>query len=209
MKSDHLLNVFNLDEIKLIDDVLSKIPVQPHGGKYKSIYFNGFKESDLIFSAIKRLVIDPINQRTSYPITHVQVGMKLDTRNPFRIHTDGAGKGDNGEGYAYLIPLSQQGCSDKPSCTIVFHQAWEPTQEVEDYIKTNPVLPSNGCDDIWEEHLDHNPREWTKYFSVQTLAPWVPGSVIVWDRSLFHCSDNFLKKGIVSKTALVLFTNIS
>jgi hypothetical protein len=209
MKSEHLIDVFNFQEIQLIDKILGNIPGQMHSGKLKSIYTNGFRESDFVFSAIKRAVIDPINRRTSYPITRVQLGMKLDTRNPFPIHTDSAGKGDNGKGYAYLIPLSQKGNSDKSSYTITFHQTWEPTQEPEDYIKTNPRLPSHNCDDIWDEHLDHNPRHWAKYFSVQTLAPWIPGSVIVWDRSLFHCSDNFLKKGIFGKTALVLFTSTS
>jgi hypothetical protein len=156
------------------------------------------------------VVIDRINQRLDRPIGKLTTGMQLITKNPFGIHSDFDGKGDSGHGTAFLIPLYQH-CHDNKitdnSCTIMFDQCWEKTQNMRDYIATSPEKPKNNADHIWEEHCDHNPREWMEYLSVKLIAPWILGSVITWDRELFHASDNFLKKGIFEKSALVLFTS--
>jgi hypothetical protein len=159
---------------------------------------------------IKKVVIDRINQRLDRPMGKLTTGMQLITKNPFGIHSDFDGKGDSGYGTAFLIPLYQYQLDNaitNKSCTIMFDQYWEKTQNMRDYLATSPEKPKNNADHIWEEHCDHNPREWMEYLSVKLIAPWIPGSVIVWDRELFHTSDNFLKKGIFEKSALVLFTS--
>lgn len=200
------MDVFDDHDLAVIRGIAAKIPKQPHPDA-DSVYTNGFMESDPIFLAIKQLVIDPINRRTSFPIKRVRVGMVLQSRNPFRVHSDAFGKGDSGRGHAFLIPLDQQGDITQSSSTIVFQQQWSHTQDIEDYIQSDPQLPMPDCSDIWEQHLDHNPKEWCRYLSVETLGTWIPGCVITWDRGMLHCSDNFVKKGIIEKTALILFTS--
>lgn len=208
MITQHLLNVFTSKQLENIVKILNFIKNQPHK-TYEKVYTNGFTENDSVYPLIKRWVIDPINDVSKVKIKKINVGMKLISRNPFPIHSDSAGKKDAGRGQAYLIPLSQSPVDkEKPmqqSHTIIFDQTWMDTQSMEDYIKSNPPMPTQNADSIWEMHCDHNPREWLRYLSLKMLAPWTPGSVITWDRKLLHTSDNFLKKNMLEKTALVIF----
>lgn len=202
-----LKNVFSADELDFILKILNKVPERSHN--WQDVYTNGFTENDFIYSIIKKFVIDRINQLSGKPMGRLTTGMQLITKNPFGIHSDFARKGDSGHGTAFLIPLYQQTESSVTDCsyTIVFDQFWRETQNMEDYINTDPDKPVTNADHIWEKHCDHNPREFMQYLSIKLMAPWEPGSVIAWDRELFHTSDNFLKKGITEKSALVLFTS--
>jgi hypothetical protein len=204
--AQHIDNVFTSEDLSLILKILTKIPNQKHNqsGMHTT---NGFTEKDPIYSIIKKAVIDPINQRLDRPMGKLTTGMQLITKNPLKIHTDFNDKGDSGYGTAFLIPLYQDTKTTNKSYTIIFDQCWKKTQNINDYIATNPEKPKHNADYIWEDHCDHNPREWMEYLSVKLMAPWEPGSVITWDRQLFHTSDNFLKKGIFEKSALVLFTS--
>lgn len=209
MIAQHLINVFTSSDLEKIQKALSHIKDQ-RNAKYEKIYTNGFTEKDSVYHLIKRWVVDPINVKCMTKIEKITVGMKLISREPFPIHSDFTGKGDAGEGYAYLIPLSHSPIDgDRPmpqSHTIIFDQSWTASQRMEDYIKSNPQIPKKNADNIWQDHFDHNPREWAQYLSVKLLAPWTPGSVIIWDRKLLHTSDNFIKKNILERTALIIFT---
>lgn len=208
MNAFQLFDVFSQCQLQAILSIAQKIPRQPHA--LDNIYTNGFTDKDLIYVAMKKMVIDPINQHLTQPIKTLSVGMQLCARDPFVVHSDFQGKNDSGHGTAFLIPLYQNPVDDThdmgKTMTIVFDQCWTESQSMQDYIDSDPPLPDHNAEPIWDQHLDNNPRPWAKYLSVKLMAPWVSGSVIAWDRRLLHASDNFVKKNIAEKSALVLFT---
>ena len=42
---------------------------------------------------------------------------------------------------------------------------------------------------------------------IDQVISWEVGSLMTWDRSRIHCSDNFLKSNVISKTCMALFTS--
>lgn len=166
---------------------------------------NGFEEQDLIFPLIRKHVIDRINSVCVKKIKRVTVGMQLITKNPYNIHTDFHHKGDSGHGTAYLIPLWSRPLIDEKSSTIMFEQAFTDSNRLSDYVATNPVIPETNAQSIWDQLPQTEDASNVKYLSVALVAEWHIGSVIYWDRRLFQSSDEFRKKGIEEKSALVIF----
>lgn len=209
--AEQKFDVFTLDELETIQKILNCVPTQEH--TQVRAYTNGFTKKDFIYPAIKKLVIDRINQQLANPINSLTVGMQLIAQFPFGPHSDHSGKNDSGGGHAYLIPLYvkyQDSVVEKlPSYTIIYEQIFKQffkTRSVmEAYIKTNPVLPKNNAESIWDQHMSQWPQEWAKYLSVHTMAEWKLGSVIYWNRDAMHSSDDFIAKHIQEKSALILF----
>ncbi len=208
MNAGQIENVFSIDEVSRILSVLSKIPTQP---RHLDIRTNGFTEKDLIFQAINRLVISKINSRSEHKIKKLTVGMQMIANEPFAIHTDFAGKPDSGYGTAYLIPLYMKGDNIKSaSSTIIFNEYSTEHTDLKPYIESSPPMPEINARSIWHlvpEAQDPKKDSWAEYLSVKLIAEWKIGSLIYWDRRLYHASDNFLNKGIIEKSALVLFAS--
>lgn len=199
-----ILDVFSPDEISNMVRILSRIEMQNYGRK--DTYNNGFTEQDPIYFVIKKIVIDKINSICPVKINRVAEGMQLITKNPYSIHTDFAHKNDSGNGTAYLIPLWTKPATEENSFTVIFNQRFK-GNNLADYIRTNPPLSDEPAHAIWDQvpnaHLD---PDFAKYLSVALIAWWQPGSLIYWNRELFHSSDDFRKKGIDEKSALVIFS---
>ncbi len=132
--------------------------------------------------------------------------MQLIARDPYRIHTDFLDKNDNGFGYGFLIPLYTTPDSTENSFTVVFNEGSTLSNQLKDYVDTNPPKPTSNAESIWHL-LPDDPLEYAKYLSVCLVGEWIPGSVIYWDRRMFHSSDDFRRKGILEKSALVIFTS--
>jgi hypothetical protein len=201
-----LLNVFTPVEINNIIKLLKHIPNQRNPNQSGDILNNGFTENDLIYPAIKEIVIQKINQVSPVKITQISVGMQLIARDPYRVHTDFLDKNDNGFGYGFLIPLYTTPSSTENSFTVVFNEGFTHSNQLKDYIDTNPPKPIPNAESIWHL-LPEDPIEYAKYLSVCLVGKWLPGSVIYWDRRMFHSSDDFRLKGILEKSALVIFTS--
>ncbi len=58
----------------------------------------------------------------------------------------------------------------------------------------------------YERFLSHQPYEDLTGLEIDSAIAWVPGDVIVFDRSTIHCASNFLKEGVIEKMALAMFT---
>ena len=202
-----ILDVFSPAELDyLTNKILKKIPDQQYD--HKEIYNNGFTENDLIYPIIKKIVIEKINAVCPFKIRHIAVGMHLITKDPYGIHNDKHGKGDAGKGMAYLIPLwTKPAIGETKSRTIIFNESFSKSNRVPDFIASDPPKKIPDAGHIWEEIPQNLPIEWSQYFSVGYVAEWYFGSLIYWDRDLFHCSDNFLEKGIKEKSALVIFAS--
>lgn len=61
--------------------------------------------------------------------------------------------------------------------------------------------------EIYEKYMTHQPFKDCMSLEIDKAFAWVPGSLLCWDRTRIHSSDNFLKNGIKSKTCIALFTS--
>ena len=61
--------------------------------------------------------------------------------------------------------------------------------------------------DDYKKHMSHQPYEDCQGLEIDKVIPWDIGSLISWDRSRIHCSDNFIKNNVISKTCIAVFTS--
>lgn len=61
--------------------------------------------------------------------------------------------------------------------------------------------------EIYEKYMTHQPFEDCVSLEIDKAFAWEPGSLLCWDRTRIHSSDNFLKNGIYSKTCIALFSS--
>jgi hypothetical protein len=129
----------------------------------------------------------------------------LESKIPYLIHTDfihnNQGlKGINPE-YTIIIPLDNY-----DSITVCFNE-WAECNDFEIFkqnyqgekkIKIDPKF----CADC----LSHLHPKDLMYLSLHDTFTWKKGSVFAMDRRYFHCSDNFPRRGLVQKRAIVLWT---
>ena len=61
--------------------------------------------------------------------------------------------------------------------------------------------------EVYEKYMTHQPPEDCMSLEIDKAFAWEAGSLLCWDRTRIHSSDNFLKNGIHSKTCIALFTS--
>jgi len=44
--------------------------------------------------------------------------------------------------------------------------------------------------------------------SINTVFPWVAGDILVFDRRMIHCSNNYIVENVISRRALILWSEI-
>ena len=59
----------------------------------------------------------------------------------------------------------------------------------------------------YNKYMTHQPYEDCQSLEIDKAISWEIGSLMTWDRSRLHCSDNFLKNNVVSKTCMAFFTS--
>ena len=57
------------------------------------------------------------------------------------------------------------------------------------------------------KYMSHQPYEDCKSLEIDKVVEWKIGSLICWDRSRIHSSDNFLINNVLNKTPLAMFTS--
>ena len=55
------------------------------------------------------------------------------------------------------------------------------------------------------QNLSHLHPNDLKYLTIKETFDWTRGSLFAFDRRYFHCSDNFVKKGVPTKQAIILW----
>jgi len=199
LPAGQFLNVFDLDEIAIINQAFGRLPDAQNSGAVHHAYTNGFRPSDTIFLFFKKIVLPKLENNIGRKL-NLTCGMLLKESKPWNIHTDYV-KSDINPDLGILIPLNTQPLNTH---TVVFNQ--ECTGTIEDFVKSNNKLTVNAAN-LSSTLMSHEPIENLEYVSLLEAFPWTPGSVIYWDRKLLHASDNFLANHVTEKTALVLFTN--
>jgi len=207
MTAGQILNVFTPIEISNITKILKHIPEQRNPYQSRDILNNGFTEQDKVYPAIKKMVIQKINQVSPIKIAKLFEGMHLIARDPYSVHVDLLAKRDEGYGNSFLIPLYTVPESDGKTFTVIFNEHSVNNHLLKEYVDSNPPKPAKNALDIWHLLPDTDPKEYAEYLSVKIMAHWHPGSVIHWDRRLFHSSDDFKLNNLTEKSALVLFTS--
>ena len=70
------------------------------------------------------------------------------------------------------------------------------------------LQPNNDFNkEHYEKYLTHQPYEDCKSLEIEEVVETKVGNLIYWDRTRIHCSDNFIKNNVKSKTLLALFTS--
>ena len=59
----------------------------------------------------------------------------------------------------------------------------------------------------YEKYMTHQPYEDCQSLEIDKVLSWEVGSLLYWNRTRIHSSDNFFKSNVISKTAIVLFTS--
>ena len=124
----------------------------------------------------------------------ILIAMILVEFSPWVIHTDYC-KGDDNPGKAMLIPWQTQ-----KSSTLVFNEIC--TTVFENY----PLVENHVTHEQYEKYLSHCSWNDAQKVSVKEIFDWERGRAVTWDRTNLHSSDNFIKNGVDSKIALVIFT---
>lgn len=133
----------------------------------------------------------------------VIIGFILHSIKPILVHTDyiQISGGEPTPTYTAIIPLDNYN-----SHTVIFNEAQEHSNELEDYKKLHPKNELRA-DDIafFRKHLTHLHPSDLRYLSLKESFQWKKGSMFAFDRRHFHCSDNYIKNGEESKKSIILF----
>jgi len=205
-------NFFTDDEIDFIKSFVDNFPERNHGHtgtepgfpadfiERRIFVFNDVPEyeivNDLMISRIKQhfhpqLIIGNIQILTAFL--------------PYRAHGDAifGEYGWNDDTYAawtLIIPLG-----DYESNTILFNETSFKTKIVPEYIKDKE--PIDKIDqETYEKYFTLESPVSMRYFSIDQVYKWKKAQCFAASRYKFHGSDNFMKKGLPYKQALVVWT---
>jgi len=126
----------------------------------------------------------------------------LESRIPYLLHTDYKYLGPNPE-YTIMIPLDTY-----DSLSVVFDQ-WGVGEEADfEIFKQNyqGEKKLNMDPKFCAERLSHVHPKDLMYLTLHDTFAWKKGSVFAFDRRRFHCGDNFVKKGLAMKKAIIIWT---
>ena len=58
----------------------------------------------------------------------------------------------------------------------------------------------------YQTYLSHIPYETLYGLEIEKIFDWIPGSVLIWNRTNLHSSSNYMKDGVKTKLGLAIFT---
>ena len=210
-------NVFTSDELKTVDQYAQKIGrVQIHdSGGYPDSGRHGKHAGRVISNniywdyhqcpEIEKILTKKLEHLLQRKLIVADARI-LESKIPYLIHTDLINvlcedQGFNPE-YTVLIPLDTY-----DSISVCFNE-WAENYTDFEIFKQNYSgemklrIDSNFC----ASRLSHLHPKDLMYLTLRDTFAWNKGSVFAMDRRYFHCSDNFPKRGLVEKRAIVLFT---
>jgi len=125
---------------------------------------------------------------------------------PYRAHTDAVygeyGIDENNYGsWTLIIPLD-----DYDSNTILFNEYSFETKFLPEYIKGREPIYKIGFD-TRQKYLSHETPNNLNHLSIETIFPWKRNTCFAMSRYKFHGSDNFRKKNLPFKQAIIIWTS--
>jgi hypothetical protein len=188
-------NFFTHEEIQLLNNLITehcKSPdrtVTSHSGTYYSI---GQEAEELV----SKKIADKFDKNLILNIS------MYDTHSPAFPHPDIDAADPANAAYTIIIPLDNYNAN-----TIVFNEIVEYTQSHADFISRSVAYDPSRIDmEFYNKHLSHMRLEDLTMLSIEEIYPWTKGSMIVFYRYKLHCSDNFIKNGLINKKGLVIWS---
>lgn len=208
LPSKQLSNAFTTEELDLlihnIDLVSAEYSIVSSQERYKGAVTDKHYEFDYYSEESQeiRKIIDPKLQELLQDDSRVTSSFILYSIKPILIHTDYVQfDGEPTPTYTVIIPLENY-----DSKTVIFNEAQEYSNELEDYKKTHSRSDNLSRDaEFFRTYLTHIHPNDIKYLSLKEFFQWDKGSMFAFDRRHFHCSDNYIRNGENGKKAIVLF----
>lgn len=166
--------------------------------KDKSLNWTSKAHTTGVNSSLHPLITKVLGKYIDISGQKIHTAMLLESFIPWSVHTD-YDKGDSSPSIAVLIPLESI-----DAYTIVFDQE-NLDNDLDSFVSCSKRLDDPTT--LAESHtaLSHVDPKLLPYLSIKTKARWNKGDLIIWDRKLLHCSDNYKQSGIDNKTAAVIF----
>lgn len=216
VESIHIRQFLNDDEIdklvtwihncaRVISHVGNKVGDQFHGKTLSNNYKWNFYDHEEWPTKIREL-LEPKFEKIFSEKQTVFENHILESLIPYQLHTDYVHLHAEQQipKYTILIPLQ-----DYDSKTVVFDQYQNDSNEFEKFKETNSSYTTLQLDPRFcMERLSHLHPKDLKYLSLKETFDWQKGDLFAMDRRYFHCSDNFIKRGINKKLGLVFWTGI-
>lgn len=207
-------NIFDSDELDIVDQLILKIGkfYVDDTNKYPDSGKNGRHLGQVVSNNIVwdyhahaeiESILTPKLESLLQKKLIVTNAHILESKIPYPIHTDYI---HNNHGltpeYTILIPLDTY-----DSITVCFNEWAEDYNDFE-------IFKQNYQSDIKLKmdpkfcagRLSHLHPHDMKYLSLHDTFTWNKGSVFAMDRRYFHCSDNYHRRGLNQKRAIVLWT---
>lgn len=207
-------NIFTSHELDIVDQMIGAIgrhnlddatayTDSGQNGRYSgraisnNIYWNYHQHPE-----IEKILTPKLQNFIKRPLRVTDAHI-LEAKLPYLIHTDYIhnNQGDTPE-YTIIIPLD-----DYDSVTVCFNEWAEDSNDFELFkqsyqgdkkLKIDPKFVVNRLSHIHPKDI--------VYLTVNNTFEWRKGSVFAMDRRYFHCSDNFIKRGLSTKRAIILWT---
>jgi hypothetical protein len=134
----------------------------------------------------------------------------LNAYKPYNVHSDSLDDDvpatflDDTRDYAwtFLIPLGNYNTN-----TIVFNEHSYNTKTFTKWVeRTHPTVKQSIDQITYDKYLTHQNKEDINYLSIDTIFPWKKGNLLAMNRHSLHASDNFCKKGVFEKRALIAWS---
>jgi len=150
--------------------------------------------SDILTPVIERV----INKKIQVSEAHI-----LESEIPYLLHTDLLHKNNKSTPeYTIIIPLDNY-----DSYTVCFNEYSTNSNDFEEYKKNYTGELKLKIDPFFcAERLNHIYPKDLLYLSLHAAFKWNKGSMFAIDRRYYHCSDNYLKRDMLSKQAIILRT---
>jgi len=205
-------NFFSIEELNYISSLPDKHPEYtghiagtepglPQGTVEREIF--SF-ESDT-FTDVRAILREKIDKHFG---KHISFGGShiLKSYVPYRAHTDAVygeyGIDDKNYGaWTLIIPLD-----DYDSNTLLYNEYSYETKFLPEYVKGKDPIYKIGFD-FRQQYLSHETPNNLNHLSVETIFPWKRNTCFAMSRYKFHGSDNYKKRGLEFKRAIIVWTS--
>ena len=196
---DHLIQAIGKHDIDDSGSYQDSGKNGKHAGKVISnnIYWNYHSHPE-IEKILTPKIEDLIQKKLSVTDAHI-----LEAKIPYLIHTDVLhnNRGLSPE-YTIIIPLETY-----DSISICFNEWEEESNDFEEFKQNYQGEKKLKMDPKFcASRLSHLHPKDLMYLTLHDTFVWTKGSVFAMDRKYFHCSDNFLRRGLNQKRAIILWT---
>jgi hypothetical protein len=131
----------------------------------------------------------------------------MDSFKPYTPHSDTltpAPKEGYNHAWTLIIPLD-----DYFSNTFMFEEKCPWTKNVTEWVTKEKILPKYAISDhMYQQYFTHSEKNEFNYLTIHDIFPWRKGWFSATNRARFHCSDNYLARGIKMKQAIVMWTSL-